>query len=683
MDKLKKTILSINGIGPKKLKYYSNLGINNLEDFLYNFPRDYENRGEIKKINELMDGVNSSILATVEGKAAYLMVKKNFAIYKLPIKDETGKAYALFYNNPYINNTFKKGDEVYFFGKIKAYKGEVQIIQPDYELVGCNEPYKFQGLLPIYNLTYGITQNEIIKIQKFVLNGFLDEVEEVLPHETLVRNRLCDINYAIRNIHFPNKEHELKIAKYRLIFEELLIFQLGLLLLKDRLNNGEGISFKWSKDADALLNSLPFRLTNSQAKVVNEIREDMTNKKSMYRLIQGDVGSGKTIIALIALYNTVLNGFQGVLMAPTEILAEQHFVSAKGLLEPLGVNVRLLTGSLPKKQANEIIDQLKNGDINIIIGTHSLIQDRIEFKNLGLVITDEQHRFGVRQREILSNKGLNPDVLVMTATPIPRTLALILYGDLDISTIDELPPGRKTIRTYSIEGNRREKAYEFVQKQVRDGRQAYIVAPLIEESDAVEANSVEELYKELKESYLKDCSIGLLHGKLYTAEKDHIIKEFYTGKIQILVSTTVIEVGINVPNASVMIIENSERFGLAQLHQLRGRVGRGVHQSYCILTNYSESSTATKRSKIMESTNDGFIIAEKDLELRGPGDFFGTKQHGLPELKIANLFKHINVLKKAQHEAEILINEGKIQGNRCYLALKDKILEKYGDNISL
>ena len=683
MDRLKKNILSIEGIGPKKLKYYNKLGINKIEDFLYNFPRDYQNRKEIKRINELQDGETSSIMATVIGKATQVLIKKNFIIYKLPLIDETGQAYALFYNNPYLNNIFKKNKEAYFFGKIKICKGEIQIIQPDYELVGCNDPYKFQGLIPTYKLTHGITQNEIIKVQKSVLNETLEEIEEYLPNETINRNRLCDIKYAIKNIHFPTTYHELKVAKYRLIFEELLILQLGLLLIKDRLNNGKGIEFSWTKEMDFLLEILPFKLTNSQAKVVEEIREDMANKKSMYRLIHGDVGSGKTVIALIALYNAVLNGFQGALMVPTEILAEQHFATAKELLEPLGVNVKLLTGSLNKKRADEVIEKLKNGNVNIVIGTHALIQDRIEFNNLGLVITDEQHRFGVRQREVLSNKGLNPDILVMTATPIPRTLALILYGDLDISIIDELPPGRKTIKTYALEKKRRGKAYDFVLKQVLKGQQAYIVAPLIEESDAVEANSVEELYMELKELYFNKCNIALLHGRLKSSEKEHIIKEFYSGNIQILVSTTVIEVGVNVPNASLMVIENSERFGLAQLHQLRGRVGRGVHQSYCILINYSESTTATKRSKIMESTNDGFIIAEKDLELRGPGDFFGTKQHGLPELKIANLFRHIKILKEVQNEAEILINEGNRLREQCCLALKNKVIGKHGSNVSL
>lgn len=683
MDRLKKNILSVEGIGPKKLKYYNKLGINKIEDFLYNFPRDYQNRKEIKKINELQDGETSSIMAKVIGKATHVLIKKNFIIYKLPLIDETGQAYALFYNNPYLNNIFKENKEAYFYGKIKICKGEIQIIQPDYELVGCNDPYKFQGLIPIYKLTHGITQNEIIKAQKSVLDETLEEIEEYLPSETINRNRLCDIKYAIKSIHFPTTYHELKVAKYRLIFEELLILQLGLLLIKDRLNNGKGIEFSWRKEVDFLLEILPFKLTNSQARVVKEIREDMANKKPMYRLIHGDVGSGKTVIALIALYNAVLNGFQGALMVPTEILAEQHFATAKELLEPLGANIKLLTGSLNKKQTDEVIEKLRNGNVNIVIGTHALIQDRIEFNNLGLVITDEQHRFGVRQREILSNKGLNPDILVMTATPIPRTLALILYGDLDISIIDELPPGRKTIKTYALEENKRAKAYDFVLKQILNGQQAYIVAPLIEESDAVEANSVEELYTELKELYFNNCNIALLHGKLKSSEKENIIKEFYSGNIQILVSTTVIEVGVNVPNASLMVIENSERFGLAQLHQLRGRVGRGVHQSYCILINYSESATATKRSKIMESTNDGFVIAEKDLELRGPGDFFGTKQHGLPELKIANLFRHIKILKEVQNEAEILINEGNRLREQSCLALKNKVIEKHGSNVSL
>ncbi|QXM05874.1 ATP-dependent DNA helicase RecG [Crassaminicella indica] len=682
MNELKKSVQFMKGVGPKKSKYLEKIGIYRIEDLLYTFPREYEDRRKIKNIIDVKNDEKITIKAVVCGNIEEKSIRKGLKIYTVPVKDHTAVAYVIFYNSPFVKKIFKRGNMIYVYGKVKRVFGQIQILHPNYEFVKENEQKILNGIIPIYSLTHGLTQKDIQRFNMNALHLYEKGIHEYLPYDTIKRNKLCNIQYALRNIHFPNSVKSLKVAKFRLVFEELLILQIGLWLIKNKFdNNKKGIIFRKKSQIDVLINSLPFQLTNAQLKVLEEIEIDMESGKAMNRLIQGDVGAGKTIIAFIALYKAVLNGYQGVLMAPTEILAEQHFQAAKELLSPLGVKIDFLSGSVRKKKKEEILKKLADGNIDIIIGTHALIEENVCFYKLGLVITDEQHRFGVRQRSILSSKGINPHVLVMTATPIPRTLALILYGDLDISIMDELPPGRKKIKTYCIDEKKREKLYHFARKEIELGRQVYVVAPLVEESENIEAKSVHELYMELKKHYLKDFKVGLLHGKMKPYEKDEVMHQFKKGEIQVLVATTVIEVGVNVPNASVMIIENSERFGLAQLHQLRGRVGRGQYQSYCILINYSKNPLSKERMKIMEETNNGFIIAEKDLELRGPGEFFGTKQHGLPELKIANLFKHINILKQVQDEAHILIKEDQTLSLEKNLTLKNKIIDKFGDNI--
>ncbi|TCO78990.1 ATP-dependent DNA helicase RecG [Marinisporobacter balticus] len=681
MHDLKESIQFIKGVGPKRLKYLEKIDIYSIEDGLYFFPKSYEDRREMKNIADTKDNEKITIKVNIYESVQEKSIRKGLKIYKIPIKDHTGVACAIFYNAPFTKDIFKEGDRIYLHGKIKKAFGEVQIIHPSYEFIEGNTT-TVNSIIPIYNLTHGLTQKDMINLSRNILHVYGESMYEYLPADTIKRNRLCDIQYALGNIHFPSSPKVLKIAKYRLVFEELLILQLGLWLIKNKFNNNQkGIVFQKQKECKELIAALPFTLTNAQIRVLQEIETDMKSEKIMNRLVQGDVGSGKTIVALIALYKSVLNGYQGVLMAPTEILAEQHMDSAKELLEPFGLRIGLLSGSVPKRKKEEILKQLEAGHIDIIIGTHAIIQENVHFKKLGLVITDEQHRFGVRQRSILSNKGTNPDVLVMTATPIPRTLALILYGDLDVSIIDELPPGRKKIKTHVADETKRKNIYHFAKKRIESGRQVYIVAPLVEDSEHIDAKSAQELYLEIKENYLKDCSVGLLHGKMKSSEKDETMDRFKKGEIQVLVSTTVIEVGVNVPNASIIIIENSERFGLAQLHQLRGRVGRGQYQSHCILLNYSKSPLSKERMEIMEETNNGFIISEKDLELRGPGEFFGTRQHGLPELRIANLFKHINILKQVQKEAEILMNEDKTLSLEKNSALKNRIIHQFGTNI--
>ncbi|MFZ5966329.1 MAG: ATP-dependent DNA helicase RecG [Bacillota bacterium] len=677
MEILKQSITTLKGVGSVRSKHFMRMGIFSIEDLLFTFPRDYEDRRSIKKLSETTHEENACFYVTVTGKATMKSARKGLKIYSVPIADDSTPGYAIFYNAPFILKTFHIGAKLFLKGKVKINYGTIQILHPDYEFESKGSP-SFNKIVPIYRLTSGLSQKDFINLQSEIIDKYSQLIEEYLPEETLIRNRLCSIPFALEKIHFPNDMKNQKIAKYRLVFEELLLLQLALFIVKSNtIHEKKGIVFKKSTLIDDFIQSLPFHLTNAQMKVFKEIERDMESDQIMNRLIQGDVGSGKTIVAILALYKAVLSGYQGALMAPTEILAEQHFQTVKALLEPLGIKTAFLSGSISKKEKKEIIHLISDGTVDIIIGTHALIEEKVLFRNLGLVITDEQHRFGVRQRSILSNKGTNPDVLVMSATPIPRTLALILYGDLDISIIDELPPGRKKIKTYGVDEKKRKKVYDFVIQQIDQGRQAYIVCPLIEESESIQAQSANSVYEELKNQYLKQYKVGLLHGKMKAHEKDLIMKQFKDGILDVLVSTTVIEVGINVPNATMMIIENCERFGLAQLHQLRGRVGRGEHQSYCILINYANNKMSIERMNVMEKTDNGFVISEKDLELRGPGDFFGTKQHGIPELKIANLFKHIKILKEAQKEACMLLEEDRFLTLEKNKPLKDVLYKKY------
>ena len=530
----------------------------------------------------------------------------------------------------------------------------------------------------------GITQNVFRTIVENATNEMKNKYLEVLPEWVRVQNNLVDINYAMKNIHFPDTLQDFEKARYRLAFEELLVMQLGLLRFKIAgEKNYEGISFNKDEKMDELLSTLPYKLTNAQMRVWREIDNDMKSEKSMNRLVQGDVGSGKTVVATLAMFKAVRNGYQAALMAPTSILARQHYEGISKMLKPFGIIVELLTGDVTKKNKTLILDRLKSGEIDILIGTHALIEDNVEFKNIGLVITDEQHRFGVRQRKILSSKGQKTDTLVMTATPIPRTLAIILYGDLDISIIDELPPGRQKIDTYAVRRNLEDRINNFVKKEISAGRQAYVVCPLVEESE--EMSGVKSVTEQL-EYYKKvfdEYRVEMLHGKMRPKEKDEIMTRFKNAEIDILISTTVIEVGVDVPNATMMVIENAERFGLAQLHQLRGRVGRGKFKSYCILKYDSKSDIVQKRMDIMQKTNDGFVISEKDLELRGPGDFFGTKQHGLPEFKIANLFVDVPILKKTQVVANTILEDDPNLILEDNLELKKKINELFIERIGL
>lgn len=681
---LNENIQYIKGVGPKKAEKMSKLGIKTIKDALYYFPRQFEDRSREKKIFQLEDSEKVTVKVRINN---IVNLKANkLTITRFEVSDETGKASLIFFNRAYLRNTFRVGDIVRVFGTVKI-EGNSKV-----EMHNCEIEYekteKNTGIIvPVYSLTYGVSNKDVMGVIRNVFENSDVRIKEYLPKELISKYSMCDINFAIKSMHFPIRKEDLKVAMFRLIFEEFLFMQLGLFSIKGGNSTVRGIEFEHRSKLDEIEDSLPFRLTKAQKRALNEIIDDMKSPKVMNRLVQGDVGSGKTVVAQLALANAVLNGYQGAYMAPTEILAKQHYESFTEFFRDKDIKVEILTGSTRKKDGQEILERLSAGDIDILIGTHALIEDRVEFKKLGLVITDEQHRFGVRQRGKLTSKSENPDVMVMTATPIPRTLALILYGDLDISIIDELPPGRKAIETIAIEKNKRKKYYmSSVRSEIEKGRQAYIVCPLVEESEVLEVQSATEVYEELANEMFPDLRIGLLHGKMKAKEKDEIMEAFKNHELDILVSTTVIEVGVNVPNATLMIVENAERFGLSQLHQLRGRVGRGSEKSYCTLIYDSKTKVCKQRMDIMEETNDGFKISEKDLEIRGPGDFFGTRQHGLPELKVANLFKHMRILRMVQKEAREIYSKDPSLELKENQGIKYKIEEMFksiGENISL
>lgn len=678
MEVLSTNIQYLKGVGPKRASKLRKLGINTIEDLIYFVPRDYEDRSQFKSLRECKLGEKVSLEVEIIGEPKVLKPKKNLSILKVPFKDISHSGYLVWFNQEYLKNRFFIGEKLVVNGKINRMGGELQIVNPIFEKVGAQE--KVGRIIPIYSLTEGITNNEILKLMQYAMDNYLNNIDEFLPQELIQKYDLMGIKEAIFNIHFPKSKLSLDKAKKRLSFQELLILQTGLFLIKNKNTNLiNGIRFKKLKEVDDFIESLPFKLTNAQRKVVNEIQEDMEKDKQMNRLVQGDVGSGKTVVAAIAIFKAIKSGYQAVMMAPTEILATQHYESLKKFYKDYDIEVELLIGSISQKKKEEVLTRLKDGSIDLLVGTHAIIQDNVEFKKLGLAITDEQHRFGVKQRAMLTQKGNNPDIIVMTATPIPRTLALILYGDLDISIIDELPPGRKEIETYAVGPQMIDRINKFIEKQIIEGRQAYIVCPLIEESESLSVNAAEELYLNFRDNVFPNFRVGLLHGKMKAKEKDFIMEEFKNHKIDILVSTTVIEVGVNVPNANIMVIYNAERFGLAQLHQLRGRVGRGNYQSYCILINESNNPISRERMRILQSTTDGFVISEKDLELRGPGEFFGTRQHGLPELKVANLFTDMDILKLAQMEAMEIIEEDPKLEKKKYEKIRLKIQQLFGD----
>ncbi|WP_234989722.1 ATP-dependent DNA helicase RecG [Peptoniphilus asaccharolyticus] len=642
-------LTELKGIGPKKEKLFGQLGIRTIEDLLENSPRDYEDRANFKPLSAAKDGEKATFVVTVEAIVEDRYVKSRMHMLSFVVKDKTGEAKVTFFNSPFLRNSIRIGEEYLVYGKVSFFKNTIQINSPKMELK--RNAKTIGSIVPIYNLTKGISNQDILNNVKKLTS--LNLFEDILPKRLIEKYGLMGKNESIKQIHFPENLTKLISARQRLAYEEFLTFQLKILSQKIVDEEVEVKPYKIDERVEEFINSLPFKLTEGQREALDEIFSDFKSGKKMNRLLQGDVGSGKTIVAIISMYVACINGYQSTIMAPTEILAKQHLESFRSLFDPIGIKVELLVGSTSTKNRNRILSGIANGEIDILIGTHALIEDNVEFYNLGLNITDEQHRFGVRQREKLNTKSEQNHVLVMTATPIPRTLALVVYSDLDISTINTLPPNRKQIETTAIGVGMLESALNFIKNEIKSGRQAYIVCPLIEEG-SLNLNSATDVYNDIK-AHFKDINVGLLHGRMHADEKESVMLDFKEQRLDILVSTTVIEVGVNVPNATVMLVYNAERFGLAQLHQLRGRVGRGEHKSYCILFNSSNSEVSWERMKVMTDSTDGFYIANEDLRLRGGGDLFGTRQSGLMSFKFADIMRDHKILKVATNDAKEIL----------------------------
>lgn len=698
---LETPIQYIKGVGPRRRELFGRIGINNAEDALYYLAWRYEDRSIIKKISQLIPEKEETIIGIIKASGVVVTRRRGLKIFEMAVEDETGIIYAKWFNQPYLNKLFKNGQKVMLSGKVRlnSYHGyglEIEnpgfeIVEEDKDMQTPKESLHMGRIVPVYHETYGLNSRRIRDVIKEILGHLLIRLVDPIPDQILQRNRLIPLKEAIYNVHFPPDGSDINLlnrgeseAHKRLAFDEFFLLELGLVIKKMTASNEKkGIKFNTNGPLSKRLSEiLSFKLTSAQVRVINEIKSDMASQHPMNRLIQGDVGSGKTIVAIAAMVIAVENGYQAAMMAPTEILAEQHRINMKKLLEVLEVKSCLLINGMNQKEKAKAVKSIAGGEVSIVFGTHAIIQEGVMFKNLGIAVIDEQHKFGVLQRANLKKKGYNPDILIMTATPIPRTLALSLYGDLDVSIIDELPPGRSPVETKLIYESKRDEAYRIIKEEVRRGRQVYIVYPLIEESEKSDLKAAMNMTERLKTSIFPDLSVALIHGKMKPGEKEEVMNSFKERKIDILAATTVVEVGIDVPNATVMLIEHAERFGLAQLHQLRGRVGRGNSSSYCLLmASYPISEEAKRRLDVMVRSQDGFMIAEEDLKIRGPGEFFGTRQSGLPEMKVANVIRDASLLEIAREEAiKLIVEDPEL---RSYPELKDYLNKKWKERLEL
>lgn len=668
-------IKNLKSVGPKRLKLLNNIGIFSIKDLLYFYPRRYEDSSKILKLSEGIIGEKATFRCRILSLLDNRNIRRGLSITSFLIEDDSAEAKLIFFNNRFIKNTIDFGETYLIYGKYERFRGRIQLTSPEIEKVdNIRNLGRIRG---IYNQTKGLTNNNI----DYLIDQVIDKnlFEECIPNDLIKKYSLIDKNRAIKNIHRPENRKSYALSKQRLVYEELLFFELSILSMQNKNNSSHGIKFNIPNKIYEFINNLPYKLTSGQEKVLKDITGDMQNGKSVNRLIQGDVGSGKTIVSIILSLVAVLNGYQCAIMAPTEILAKQHFENFNSLLEAYGVRIKLLVGSTSSKVKKEILTNTANGMIDILIGTHSLIEDDVKFFNLGFNVIDEQHRFGVIQRSKLRYKNDKACNIIMSATPIPRTLSLILYADLDISIIDTMPGGRKNIKTLAINSSQVNEALTFIEKELNAGHQAYVICSLIEDNEDFEnLESVEKVFKDLKK-FFKNYKLALLHGRLSTDEKNKVMEDFKNRKIDLIVSTTVIEVGINVANATVMMIYNAERFGLSTLHQLRGRVGRGDAQSYCILFNNSKSEISWRRMKIMTDSTDGFYIANKDLELRGFGDILGVRQSGIPNLRLANPLKDQKILSYASTDAKNILKED-IDLTGKYKNLK-KFVDEFQENM--
>ncbi len=676
------------GVGPQRAKKLEKLGLRTLGDVLNHLPQRYEDRRECCALKDAPQDRACCVSAMVAETPRVSYIRRGLSLVKVKAVDGTATVHITFFNQDYIREVMGRGESFIFFGIVERQGNLLSMTNPVFEREGAA---RTTGLImPVYPLTAGISNNLLAGLTRRAVDDCLDGLPEALPAQVRKEHKLCQTQFARKNIHYPADFEQLAVARRRLVFEELFVLTCGLAQLKKRRTAGEGRVMEGTPEEFSAL--LPFVPTGAQRRAMEDIAADLRSGKAMNRLVQGDVGSGKTAVAAFGAWAAAKNGVQCALMAPTELLAEQHARTMGALLSPAGVRVALLTGGVKGKEKKTLLSALAAGEIDLVVGTHALFSQGVEYRELGLVIADEQHRFGVAQRSALVEKGgaVPPHVMVMSATPIPRTLALIIYGDLDVSVMDEMPPGRTPVATFLVGEDKRQRMYGFVRKQVREGRQVYIVCPSVEENagrwedgPGMDLKAVTAYAGELQEKVFPDLRVGFVHGKLKSKEKEAVMASFAGGALDVLVSTTVIEVGVDVPNASLMVVENAERFGLSQLHQLRGRVGRGKHQSFCVLVTASRSGTARERLRALCATNDGFQIAEEDLRLRGPGDFFGKRQHGLPQLKVADFAADMELLKEARSAAEELIAADPELKKPAHRLLKKKVRELFEENGAL